>query len=63
MGAPSIVTHPSEKGCLIMKDFNNRFGDILNVDGTHTLSANRQSIITSLLSAGCVSYWRRTFVH
>ncbi|KIJ53995.1 hypothetical protein M422DRAFT_24987 [Sphaerobolus stellatus SS14] len=39
-------------GCLIMEDFNNRFGDILNSDGTRTLSANRQSIITSLLSAG-----------
>ncbi|KAF8581688.1 general substrate transporter [Ramaria rubella] len=42
-------------GCLIMEDFNNRFGDILNADGTRTLSANRQSIITSLLSAGYVT--------
>ncbi|KAF8529690.1 general substrate transporter [Hysterangium stoloniferum] len=39
-------------GCLIMEDFNNRFGDIKNADGTRTLSASRQSIITSLLSAG-----------
>ncbi|KAF8531542.1 general substrate transporter [Gautieria morchelliformis] len=39
-------------GCLIMKDFNNRFGDLINPDGTRTLSASRQSIITSLLSAG-----------
>ena len=38
-----------------MEDFNNRFGDILNSDGTRTLSANRQSIITSLLSAGYVA--------
>lgn len=35
-----------------MDDFNNRFGDIHNSDGTRTLSASRQSVITSLLSAG-----------
>ncbi|GJJ13579.1 hypothetical protein Clacol_007835 [Clathrus columnatus] len=43
-------------GCLIMEDFNNRFGDILNSDGTRTLSASRQSVITSLLSAGQAGY-------
>jgi len=38
-------------GCLIMPDFVRRFGQE-NADGSFTLSANRQSIITSLLSAG-----------
>ncbi|KAA1478057.1 general substrate transporter [Dentipellis sp. KUC8613] len=38
-------------GCLIMPDFIQRFGE-QNADGTFTLSSSRQSIITSLLSAG-----------
>ncbi|EIW87244.1 general substrate transporter [Coniophora puteana RWD-64-598 SS2] len=37
-------------GCLIMPDFQRRFGTV--VDGQPTLSSSRQSIITSLLSAG-----------
>ncbi|KAF9056071.1 general substrate transporter, partial [Panaeolus papilionaceus] len=39
------------KGCLIMPDFINRFGE-LGADGKMFLSSERQSIITSLLSAG-----------
>ncbi|KAL1715897.1 general substrate transporter [Schizophyllum commune] len=38
-------------GCLIMPDFIRRFGE-LNADGEYELSSERQSIITSLLSAG-----------
>ncbi|CAK5265925.1 unnamed protein product [Mycena citricolor] len=38
-------------GCLIMPDFINRFGEV-GADGTMFLSSSRQSIITSLLSAG-----------
>ncbi|KAJ2924765.1 hypothetical protein H1R20_g12329, partial [Candolleomyces eurysporus] len=38
-------------GCLIMPDFIRRFGEI-NADGEYFLSSSRQSIITSLLSAG-----------
>ncbi|RDB29189.1 Hexose transporter 2 [Hypsizygus marmoreus] len=38
-------------GCLIMPDFINRFGE-MGVDGKMVLSSSRQSIITSLLSAG-----------
>ncbi|TRM61582.1 general substrate transporter [Schizophyllum amplum] len=38
-------------GCLIMPDFIERFGE-LQADGTYVLSSERQSIITSLLSAG-----------
>ncbi|EKM61706.1 uncharacterized protein PHACADRAFT_248481 [Phanerochaete carnosa HHB-10118-sp] len=38
-------------GCLIMPDFQRRFGTVA-ADGTPSLSAARQSIITSLLSAG-----------
>ncbi|KDQ51112.1 hypothetical protein JAAARDRAFT_185381 [Jaapia argillacea MUCL 33604] len=37
-------------GCLIMKDFVNRFGE--GPEGSRILSSSRQSIITSLLSAG-----------
>lgn len=36
-----------------MPDFIRRFGE-LNADGEYELSSERQSIITSLLSAGCV---------
>ncbi|TFK25914.1 sugar transporter [Coprinopsis marcescibilis] len=38
-------------GCLIMPDFIRRFGE-QNADGVFFLSSSRQSIITSLLSAG-----------
>ncbi|KAG6812635.1 hypothetical protein H0H92_001718 [Tricholoma furcatifolium] len=38
-------------GCLIMPDFINRFGQ-MGSDGKMFLSSSRQSIITSLLSAG-----------
>ncbi|KAF6765549.1 general substrate transporter [Ephemerocybe angulata] len=38
-------------GCLIMPDFIRRFGE-LGPDGEYFLSSSRQSIITSLLSAG-----------
>ncbi|KAF8693905.1 Permeases of the major facilitator superfamily, partial [Rhizoctonia solani] len=38
-------------GCLIMPDFIERFG-VQHPDGTWELDAHRQSIITSLLSAG-----------
>ncbi|TFK86335.1 general substrate transporter [Polyporus arcularius HHB13444] len=38
-------------GCLIMPDFVQRFGEQQS-DGTWVLSSSRQSIITSLLSAG-----------
>ncbi|KAG6820153.1 hypothetical protein H0H93_004735 [Arthromyces matolae] len=38
-------------GCLIMPDFINRFGE-MGPDGQMFLSSSRQSIITSLLSAG-----------
>ncbi|KAF5371644.1 hypothetical protein D9758_003571 [Tetrapyrgos nigripes] len=38
-------------GCLIMPDFVQRFGE-QNPDGSFFLSSSRQSIITSLLSAG-----------
>jgi SP family sugar:H+ symporter-like MFS transporter len=38
-------------GCLIMPDFVRRFGTS-NGDGTYTLDSTRQSVITSLLSAG-----------
>ncbi|CCL98892.1 uncharacterized protein FIBRA_00899 [Fibroporia radiculosa] len=40
-------------GCLIMPDFVDRFGQE-NPDGTFTLFSSRQSIITSLLSAGTI---------
>ncbi|KAH9835852.1 general substrate transporter [Rhodofomes roseus] len=40
-------------GCLIMDDFVDRFGE-QNADGSFTLSSSRQSIITSLLSAGTI---------
>ncbi|KZT74921.1 general substrate transporter [Daedalea quercina L-15889] len=40
-------------GCLIMDDFIDRFGQ-QNADGSFTLSSSRQSIITSLLSAGTI---------
>ncbi len=50
--AISLVTL-DRQGCLIMPDFVRRFG-VENPDGTFTLSSSRQSIITSLLSAGCV---------
>ncbi|KAH9937389.1 general substrate transporter [Fomitopsis serialis] len=40
-------------GCLIMDDFVDRFGE-QNPDGSFTLSSSRQSIITSLLSAGTI---------
>jgi hypothetical protein len=36
-----------------MPDFIRRFGE-LGADGQFVLSSSRQSIITSLLSAGCV---------
>ncbi|KAL4248477.1 major facilitator superfamily protein [Pleurotus pulmonarius] len=38
-------------GCLIMPDFIDRFGEMQS-DGTKILTPSRQSIITSLLSAG-----------
>lgn len=38
-------------GCLIMPDFQRRFGEV-DANGTPSLSPSRQSIITSLLSAG-----------
>jgi len=38
-------------GCLIMPDFVERFG-VMGPDGVYVLDAHRQSIITSLLSAG-----------
>ncbi|KAF8167584.1 general substrate transporter [Crassisporium funariophilum] len=38
-------------GCLIMPDFINRFGE-MDANGNMFLSSSRQSIITSLLSAG-----------
>ncbi|THU85105.1 sugar transporter [Dendrothele bispora CBS 962.96] len=38
-------------GCLIMDDFVRRFGEQMS-DGSFVLSSSRQSIITSLLSAG-----------
>ncbi|KAF8079163.1 general substrate transporter [Lyophyllum atratum] len=38
-------------GCLIMPDFINRFGE-MNAEGVMVLTSSRQSIITSLLSAG-----------
>ncbi|KAJ7292647.1 general substrate transporter [Mycena rebaudengoi] len=38
-------------GCLIMPDFIDRFGEV-GADGAMFLSSSRQSIITSLLSAG-----------
>ncbi|KAF8963897.1 general substrate transporter [Flammula alnicola] len=38
-------------GCLIMPDFVRRFGQV-DENGQHFLSSSRQSIITSLLSAG-----------
>jgi SP family sugar:H+ symporter-like MFS transporter len=38
-------------GCLIMPDFERRFGT-LGADGKYALDSSRQSIITSLLSAG-----------
>ncbi|KAI0275470.1 general substrate transporter [Gloeopeniophorella convolvens] len=38
-------------GCLIMPDFVRRFGQV-DSNGQHFLSSSRQSIITSLLSAG-----------
>ncbi|THH32820.1 hypothetical protein EUX98_g1313 [Antrodiella citrinella] len=38
-------------GCLIMDDFVRRFGEV-GTDGVPFLSSSRQSIITSLLSAG-----------
>ncbi|RXW18128.1 hypothetical protein EST38_g7728 [Candolleomyces aberdarensis] len=38
-------------GCLIMPDFIRRFGEI-DANGEYFLSSSRQSIITSLLSAG-----------
>ncbi|KAJ6606815.1 general substrate transporter [Mycena sp. CBHHK59/15] len=38
-------------GCLIMPDFIDRFGE-MGADGQMVLSSSRQSIITSLLSAG-----------
>lgn len=38
-------------GCLIMPDFIERFGEV-DANGNHFLSSSRQSIITSLLSAG-----------
>ncbi|KAI0652719.1 general substrate transporter [Trametes meyenii] len=38
-------------GCLIMEDFVDRFGEV-GADGVAFLSSSRQSIITSLLSAG-----------
>ncbi|KAF8913162.1 sugar transporter [Gymnopilus junonius] len=38
-------------GCLIMPDFIRRFGQV-DENGQHFLSSSRQSIITSLLSAG-----------
>ncbi|TDL19419.1 general substrate transporter [Rickenella mellea] len=38
-------------GCLIMPDFIDRFGE-MGADGKMVLSSSRQSIITSLLSAG-----------
>lgn len=41
------------QGCLIMPDFVGRFGEV-GSDGVAVLSSSRQSIITSLLSAGCV---------
>lgn len=42
------------QGCLIMPDFVRRFGE-QGADGEFFLSSSRQSIITSLLSAGCAS--------
>jgi len=39
-------------GCLIMPDFINRFGEPTGAGGAMELSPSRQSIITSLLSAG-----------
>jgi len=39
-------------GCLIMPDFINRFGEPTGPGGAMELSPSRQSIITSLLSAG-----------
>lgn len=43
------------KGCLIMPDFIDRFGQPIGAGGSMVLTSSRQSIITSLLSAGCVS--------
>lgn len=42
-------------GCLIMPDFTRRFGDFNEASGEWVLNSHKQSIITSLLSAGCVS--------
>ncbi|KAJ7511845.1 general substrate transporter [Mycena galericulata] len=39
-------------GCLIMPDFIDRFGQVDSKTGEMVLTASRQSIITSLLSAG-----------
>ncbi|KZT53630.1 general substrate transporter [Calocera cornea HHB12733] len=39
-------------GCLIMPDFINRFGEPTGPGGAMELSSSRQSLITSLLSAG-----------
>ena len=39
-------------GLLIQKDFQHRFGDTVDATGKQVLSADRQSLITSLLSAG-----------
>ena len=49
-----ILTKLPHKGCLIMPDFQRRFGEV-DADGVPFLSSSRQSIITSLLSAGYVS--------
>jgi hypothetical protein len=40
------------QGCLIMPDFIRRFGEFDEGEGDYVLSSSRQSIITSLLSAG-----------
>ncbi|KIY74116.1 sugar transporter [Cylindrobasidium torrendii FP15055 ss-10] len=39
-------------GCLIMPDFTRRFGDFNEASGEWELDSHKQSIITSLLSAG-----------
>ncbi|KAG9035782.1 hypothetical protein FRB95_010550 [Tulasnella sp. JGI-2019a] len=39
-------------GCLIMPDFIDRFGQPIGTNGAMVLTSSRQSIITSLLSAG-----------
>ena len=49
------ISNKAIQGCLIMPDFQRRFGQI-GSDGQPFLTSSQQSIITSLLSAGYVPY-------